>query len=47
MKYWYRIEVDDKDGTYDLEAILDIGIEACNLSPEDFEIVGIEVEDAD
>lgn len=46
-KLWYRIEVDDKDGTYDLEAILDIGMEACDLSSDDFEIIGIEVEDAE
>lgn len=47
MKYWYRVEVDDKDGTYDLEAILDIGVEACGLSSDDFEIVAVEAEDAE
>lgn len=47
MRYWYRIEVDDKDAGYDLEAILDIGLESCNLSSEEFEILAIEVEDAD
>lgn len=47
MRLWYRIEVDDKDAGYDLEAILEIGLDSCGLSSDDFEIVAIEVEDAD
>lgn len=43
----YRIEADDKDGTYDFEAILEIGMDSCGLSSDDFEILAVEVEDAE
>lgn len=47
MILYYRIEVDDKDGAYDLEAILETGIDYCNLTKEEFEILAVEVEDAE
>jgi hypothetical protein len=41
----YTVLVDDKDGFYDFEAILEIGMEECEISEEDFEIVSIVCED--
>jgi hypothetical protein len=41
----YTVLVDDKDEFYDFEAVLEVGLESCDISPEDFEIVSITCED--